>query len=135
VQTDVFGAAVASASHGSMTGMFAKLRPDGLSATQWAEHGQGRMGGTPWEVRERYIENSPFFFLDRVHTPLLLLHGAEETNTPVYLAEEIFAALQRLERTVVLARYDGEGHWPGSWSAANQTDYWRRLVAWFDEHL
>lgn len=135
VQTDRFGAAVASAGHGNMVGMFADLDPDGTGSTVWAERGQGRMGGTPWEVRERYIENSPFFFLDRVETPLLLLHGAEDRNTPVYLAGQLFAGLRRLGRNVVLARYEGESHWPGSWSAANQIDYWRRLVDWFDEQL
>ncbi len=93
------------------------------------------MGGTPWEVRERYIENSPFFFLDRVDAPLLLLHGAEDPNTPVYLTGQLFVGLRRLGRKVVLARYEGEGHWPGSWSVANQIDYWHRLVGWFDQHL
>ncbi|MFW6078141.1 MAG: S9 family peptidase [Gemmatimonadota bacterium] len=135
VQSDRFDAAVASASHGDMAGMFAKLRPDGIPATAWAERGQGRMGGTPWEVRDRYIDNSPFFFLDRVRTPLLLLHGAEDRNTPVHLAGEIFAGLRRLGRDVVLARYEGEGHWPGSWSLANRLDYWRRVVGWFDDRL
>ncbi|NIR45539.1 MAG: prolyl oligopeptidase family serine peptidase [Gemmatimonadetes bacterium] len=134
-QSDRFQAAAASASHGNMVGMFADLRPDGTTLTIWAERGQGRMGGTPWEVRERYIENSPFFFLDRVEAPLLLLHGAEDRNTPVYLAGQVFVALQRLDRTVLLVRYEGEGHWPGSWSAANQIDYWRRIVAWFERHL
>jgi len=135
VQSDRFRAGVASASHGNMVGMFADLDVDGTSSTHWAESGQGRMGGTPWEVRERYIENSPFFYLDRVEAPLLLLHAAEDRNTPVYLAGQLFVGLRRLGKTVVLARYEGERHWWGSWSVANQLDYWNRLVAWFDEHL
>lgn len=135
VQTDRFRAAVASASHGNMLGMFADLGSDGTTSTVWAEGGQGRMGGTPWEVRERYIDNSPLFFLDRVEAPLLLLHGAEDGNTPVYLAGQLFVGLRRLGRTVVLARYEGERHWWGTWSVANQQDYWNRLVGWFEEHL
>ena len=67
--------------------------------------------------------------------PLLLLHGAEDENTPVYLAGHVYAGLAALGRTASFVRYEGEGHWPGAWSPANQIDYWRRLVAWFEEHL
>ena len=86
-------------------------------------------------MRNRYIENSPYFFLDRVTTPLLLLHGAEDVNTPSHLAEETFVALRRLGRKVTFARYEDEDHWWGAWRLANQIDYWQRVIGWFDEHL
>ena len=56
------------------------------------------MGGTPWEFRERYIENSPFFYLDRVETPLLLIHGAEDTASAPFNADQVFVGLRRLLR-------------------------------------
>ena len=93
------------------------------------------MGGHPWEFRERYLENSPFFYLNRVETPLLIIHGAEDEAVPSYLADEIFTALRRLGKTVTYARYTGEDHWEGSWSYPNQLDALRRSIAWFDKHL
>lgn len=133
--TDRFAAGVASAAHGNMAGMFSRLAADGTSRTRWAESGQGRMGAPPWSDPATYVENSPLFFLDRVRAPLLLLHGAEDRNTPAYLAGELFTGLRRLGRTVVLARYEGEGHWWGTWSLPNQLDYWTRVVGWFDARL
>ena len=57
------------------------------------------MGGTPWEIRDRYIENSPVFYLDRVQTPLLLFHGALDSATPAFMSEEMFVGLRRLKKT------------------------------------
>lgn len=134
-RTDRFAAGVASASHGDMAGMFGRLPLDGTSRTRWAVSGQGRMGATPWEDPTAYVENSPLFRLDRIRAPLLLLHGAEDRNTPVHLAGATFTGLRHLGRTVVLARYEGEDHWWGDWSLPNQLDYWTRVLEWFDEHL
>jgi hypothetical protein len=43
--------------------------------------------------------------------------------------------LRRLNKEVVYVKYAGEDHWPGSWSQANVTDYWNRVIEWFDTHL
>jgi dipeptidyl aminopeptidase/acylaminoacyl peptidase len=93
------------------------------------------MGGTPWDQRARYVENSPFFYLDRVTTPVLLIHGAEDLRVPVHNADEAFVALRRLGKEVEYARYDGEDHSELYWSHPNQLDYCRRVIAWFDGHL
>ncbi len=135
-QTDRFGAAVVSGSMSNLISDYGSMREDGTAVgVEWAEEGQGRMGGSPWEVRERYIENSPFFFLDRVEAPILLLHGGEDPTVSVERAEETFVALRRLEKPVVLVRYNGEGHHPGTWSTANMIDYWERIFGWFERHF
>lgn len=135
VASDRFRAAVASAAQGDMVGSFGQMAVDGTSRTRWAEAGQGRMGGTPWEVPEAYRQNSPVLHLDRVRTPLLLLHGEADPTVPVHLAEAVYVGLRRLGRPVALARYGGEGHWPGDWSVPNQIDYWTRLIGWFEERM
>jgi dipeptidyl aminopeptidase/acylaminoacyl peptidase len=100
----------------------------------WAEgSGQGRMGGTPWEFRQRYIDNSPAWFLDRVHTPLLLLHGTADPVVPDWESTLIFNSLQRLGREVEYVRYPGEGH--SFTKEADRIDALARIVAWFNEHL
>jgi dipeptidyl aminopeptidase/acylaminoacyl peptidase len=99
----------------------------------WAEtEGQGAIGGTPWQFRDRWIENSPIFYLDRVRTPLLLVHG-DLDPIPYQQSEEVFVGLRRLGKEVVYAKYAGEGHVLKS--PANVIDFWNRVIAWFDDHL
>lgn len=135
-QSPRFAAAVMSAGLGNLVSGYGQLAPDGTNyLLPWAETGQGRMGGTPWEHRSRYIENSPSFYLDRVRTPLLIVHGSEDTAVAPFLAEEIFVGLRRLGQTVTYAIYDGEDHWPGTWSYLNQVDVVNRTIQWFDRFL
>ena len=135
-QSSRFKAAVMRAGMGDMIGQYGQLANDGTNyGLAWAEQGQGRMGGTPWEFRDRYLENSPYLYLDRVKTPLLIIHGGKDDAVPPYLADEVFSGLRRLAKEVTYARYEGEGHWEGSWGYANQLDSLNRSIAWFDRHL
>jgi dipeptidyl aminopeptidase/acylaminoacyl peptidase len=75
VQTNRFKAAISEAGFSNLITVYAQMHSDGSDSTGWAENDQGRMGGTPWQYRDRYIQNSPFFYLDRVQTPILLQYG------------------------------------------------------------
>ncbi len=99
------------------------------------EEGQGEMGATPWQYRDRYIENSPIFYLDRVDTPLLIIHGSEDTAIRPFLGDEVFVDLRRLGKEVEYAKYADEEHSPLGWSYANQLDFCSRMIAWFNSHL
>jgi fermentation-respiration switch protein FrsA (DUF1100 family) len=135
-QSTRFKAAVMRAGLGDLIGSYGQLSDDGTNyGIAWSESGQGRMGGTPWEFRERYIENSPIHYLDRVATPLLIVHGSEDSAVPVFLADQVFSGLRRLGKPVTYARYNGEEHWEGGWSNANQLDVLQRTIAWFDRYL
>ena len=134
VQTPRFKAAVMHAGYGNLIGNYGEMSKEGAArSTTLAENGQNRIGGTPWQYRDRFIENSPVFYLDRVQTPLLITHGSKDTNVPSFLADEIFVGLRRLGKEVVYAKYEGEDH--GLVNYANQVDYLNRVTAWFDEHL
>jgi len=133
VQTTRFKAAVASAGNANLFTEYLQLANDGGAfGIGWAETGQGRMAGTPWQYRDRYLENSPIFFFDRVTTPVLIVHGGLDRSQ---FADEAFVALRRLGKEVTYARYEGEEHWPGTWGRANVADYWDRVIDWFDHHL
>jgi dipeptidyl aminopeptidase/acylaminoacyl peptidase len=133
VQTDRFRAAVASASQGNLFGMHSQIDAVGdIGMTSFVERGQGRMGGSPWAQQERYLDNSPYFFLDRVTTPLLLLHGAGDRTVPAHLAEQVYVGLRRLGRTVLYVRYEGEDHSWMTYRMPNRIDYWQRVIDWFD---
>jgi dipeptidyl aminopeptidase/acylaminoacyl peptidase len=134
VQTKCFKAGVVRLGFGNLVGLYGAMDKDGsASATGRLEDGQGAMGGTPWQFRTRYIENSPIFYLDRVKTPLLIVHGSNDETVPPFLADEIFVDLRRLGKEVTYAKYEGESHYIASY--ANQVDYVSRTIAWFDSHL
>lgn len=136
VQSSRFRAVISSAGFGNLFGKYTLLREDGSAVgIGWSERGQGRMGGHPWEHFDRYRENSPFFFLDNITAPVLLLHGGSDGTVLPQRAEETFVALRRLDKEVTLAVYEGEGHHPGTWSIENATDYWERIFSWLTRHL
>lgn len=136
VQTTRFRAAVDSAGPGDLISAYGEMDKDGSAfGIGWSETGQGGMEGTPWQFRDRYIENSPIFYLDRVVTPLLIVQGELDNTVPHTQAEEVFVGLRRLGKEVEYAKYAGEEHWEGTWSAANAEDYWSRVIEWFDQYL
>jgi len=136
VQSTRFKAAVDSAGPADLVSDYGIMDDTGSSwAIGWAETGQGRMGGTPWQFRDRYIENSPVFYLDRVQTPLLIVQGELDKAVPYQQANEVFVALRRLGKEVVYAKYGGEDHWEGTWGTPNVVDYWNRVIDWFNGHL
>ena len=97
-----------------------------------AESGQWRMGAAPWQDLGRYLRNSPYYSVDRVQTPLMIIHG-DMDYVPIEQAEEFFSALNRLGKRAVFVRYWGEGHVINS--PVNVADMWQRIFSWFDEHL
>jgi dipeptidyl aminopeptidase/acylaminoacyl peptidase len=90
------------------------------------EAGPGRMEQAYWDDPRRYVENSPLTYWNRVHTPLLLIHGGYAP--PSLYVDEAFNGLKHLNRTALLARYPRMLDYP---NAAAQ----RRITAWFKEHL
>ncbi len=131
-QTERFRAALAVAPWGvNMMSIYARQNGGGIG---WCETGQARLGGSPWENREAYIENSPFFLLDRVSTPLLVVCGTGD-QPGSNQAEETFVALRRLGKRVELRLYRDEGHGTSSWSRHALDDLYRRVLEWFDCHL
>jgi dipeptidyl aminopeptidase/acylaminoacyl peptidase len=136
VQTNRFKAAVVEDGAADLIASYGQMNADGAAfGVSAAEDGQELMGGTPWEFRDRYIENSPIFYLDRVATPLLILQGAEDKTVPPFLADEIFVGMRRLGKAVEYAKYAGESHSPAYWTYGNQLDFCRRVISWFDSHL
>jgi dipeptidyl aminopeptidase/acylaminoacyl peptidase len=95
-----------------------------------AETGQHRMGVPPWKDLGRYLRNSPSFYVDRVETPVLILHGDADVF-PIQQAEVFFKALYRQGKRARFVRYWGEGHVLSS--PANIRDVWSQIYAWLDE--
>ncbi len=135
-QTNLFRAAMALNGLYDLSGDYARMQKGGTNFNfVWSETGQGRMGSHPWSELRRYLANSPYYQADKIHTPLLLIHGRKDDTCPVEGAEKLFNALKRLDRTAQLAVYDGEGHVPGSFSLVNAVDATQRMVDFLAKYL
>lgn len=97
------------------------------------EETQSRIGGTPWRYPLRFIENSPIYMIDKIQTPLLILHNDADDAVPWYQGIEFFLALRRLGKEAYMYTYNGEPHHLRR--RANQKDYARRMAAFFDYEL
>ena len=134
--TGLFRAGVAIAGLYDLPGRYAWMDERGTDdAIRWSETGQGRMGGPPWSDLQRYLNNSPYYRADRIHTPLLMLHGQSDYICRIEDARKMFNALQRLGQKVELAEYAGEGHVVTGWSTPNAADAARRMVEFLDRYV
>jgi dipeptidyl aminopeptidase/acylaminoacyl peptidase len=133
-QTNRFKAAAPGALVANMTSAYSGIRwGTGLPRQAQYEHTQSRIGGSLWEQQMRYLENSPIFRVDRVQTPILMLHNDNDDAVPWYQGIEYYLGLRRLGKEVYMFNYNGEPH--GIRKRQNQKDYTRRLQEFFDHKL
>lgn len=130
VQTNRFKAAVDRMGPGNLISQYTQMTENGVSV--YMGEMVLRTGGSLWEKRDKFIENSPIFYFDRVQTPLLIIQGTADIQVMVARSDEVFVSLRFLGKDVEYARYAGEGHGVSEWSFANQVDYLNRVIAWFD---
>ncbi len=66
--------------------------------------------GKPWDPHSANAADSPFTFVEHVHTPVLLLHSTLDTETPIDQTLDEFSALRQLGKTAVFVEVPGENH-------------------------
>jgi len=133
-QTNMFAAAEAGAPVGDMFSAYGGIRyGSGLVREMQYEHGQSRIGGTPWDSTLRYIENSPVFFADKVQTPLMIMSNDKDGAVPHTQGIELFTALRRLQKPCWMVVYNGEDH--NIVERKNRKDLSVRLSQFFDHFL
>ncbi|HKO00826.1 MAG TPA: prolyl oligopeptidase family serine peptidase, partial [Thermoanaerobaculia bacterium] len=76
---------------------------------------------------------SPIHKVDRVKTPLIVLHGANDTNVPVVEAEQVVTSLKQRGIPVEYVLFPDEGH--GWRKTANRVRSTSEIVRFFREHL
>jgi dipeptidyl aminopeptidase/acylaminoacyl peptidase len=132
-QTHRFKAAIITAAvlHPDLFANYLDMRPDGSDGTGYWEHGQGGMGGTPWEYRDRYFTNSPLFWFNQIETPVLIGQGTKDGN--LVPSDATFVALRRLGKEVEYRIYENEGH--VITQRPNVLDFWQRRLDFLAEHL
>ncbi len=105
----------------------------GLSRMFQYEKTQSRLGATLWEDPEVYLRNSPVFELDKITTPVLILHNDKDGAVPWYQGIEFFVGLRRLGKKAWMLNYNDEPHWPVK--RQNRIDFNRRMEQFFDHYL
>lgn len=133
-RTNLFAAIESGAPVVNMFSAYGGIRwGTGLNRSFQYEHQQSRIGKTPWESPLRYIENSPLFTMDKVTTPILIMHNDQDGHVPWYQGIEYFVALKRLRKPVWMLNYTGEVHWPQK--LKNKVDFQIRMMQFFDHYL
>jgi dipeptidyl aminopeptidase/acylaminoacyl peptidase len=89
--------------------------------------------GLPWQASAKWVELSPFFRIEKVTTPTLVVCGQDDWNVPLINSEQLYQALRRLGKTTELVIYPGQGH--AILRPSFQKDRLERYLAWFDRHL
>jgi len=93
-------------------------------------------GVQPWEDWDLYRRHSPLTYATNVTTPLLIQHAEKDLRCTVVQAEELFAALRSLRRTVRLMRAPDESHeLTRSGTPFRRVDNVRLIVDWFRHFL
>ena len=133
-QTSLFAAAVPNATVANMTSAYGGIRwGSGLARSFQYEKSQSRIGCPIWSCRDRYIENSPLFYADKITTPLLFMANDADGAVPWYQGIEFFVALRRLQKEAYLVVYNGDDHNPTK--RANQKDIDLKMQGFFAHHL
>ena len=126
-QTDIFAAAVSHAGIANHTSYW------GVGYWGYNYSEVSMANSYPWSHRQLYVDQSPLFNADKIHTPLLLLHGDADTNVPPMESLQMFTALKLLGREVALVEVEGQNH--------HILDYGKRekwlatQMAWFQKWL
>lgn len=88
----------------------------------------------PWDDWKSMLERSPIYHVEKAHTPILILHGKDDTRVHPGQSMELYRYLKTIgEAPVRLVWYPGEGH--GNRKAAARLDYNIRMMEWFEHYL
>jgi dipeptidyl aminopeptidase/acylaminoacyl peptidase len=126
-QTDIFAAAISHAGISDHTSYWG----EGYWGYSYSEVSMAN--SYPWTDKHLYVDQSPLFNADKINTPILFLHGTDDTNVPVGESIQMYTALKLLGKPTAMVLVDGQDH--------HITDYNKRIkwqntiFAWFARYL
>jgi len=133
-QTNIFRAVEAGASVSNMISAYGGIRwGSGMVREFQYEKTQSRIGAPPWDAPLQFIENSPIFWIERIHTPYLTIHNDADTAVPWQQGIEFNTAMRRLGKEAYMFTYNGEAH--GLGNRDNQKNWTVHMDEYFDYYL
>ena len=129
MKTDLFAAAISHAGISDITSYWG----EGYWGYSYCE--VSTANNYPWqeEAQKMILSQSPLFNADKIHTPILFLHGMSDTNVPVGESIQMFTALKLLGRETAFVAVKDQDH--------HILDYAKRqrwqdtIFAWFAKYL
>jgi dipeptidyl aminopeptidase/acylaminoacyl peptidase len=104
-------------------------RTNPSSAVRWMM----KMGGTPVEKPENYRRANVLQQVDKVKTPLLVMHGENDPQVPPADSAFFVKALREHHKTVFYFTYPGELH--GFSQPAHRLDAWQKQLAFLQQYI
>ena len=126
-QTDIFTCAISHAGISSISSYWG----EGYWGYGYSANATG--DSYPWSRKDIYIDQSALFNADKINTPLLLLHGSEDTNVPLGESLQLWVGLKILGKPVEMVQVAGEDHWILDYS--KRIEWHNTIMAWFDRWL
>jgi dipeptidyl aminopeptidase/acylaminoacyl peptidase len=133
-KTNMFRAIVSGAPVANMTSAYGGIRwGSGLNRSWQYEHNQSRIGATPWDRPDLYLENSTLFHVQNIKTPIMIMHNDNDGAVPWYQGIELYIALRRLGKEAYFFNYNADEH--GTTKYANTLDWDTRQMEFLDYYL
>ncbi|MGY4690412.1 S9 family peptidase [Salibacterium sp. K-3] len=128
-QTSRFKAAVTQRSISNWTS-FTGVSDIGFFFTEW------ELGVPMLDDPEKLWNHSPLKYVKNIDTPLLIMHGEKDYRCPVEQAEQLFTALQYLDKQVMFLRFPESNHdLSRNGAPALRVERLRHMTSWFQKHL
>ncbi len=98
--------------------------------------GEYEFGGTPWDDADHLLKYSPISYVERITTPLLIIHNERDLRCPIEQAEQLFVFLKKLGREVAFVRIPDEDHnLSRTGTPSRRLARLHHLIGWFDTHI
>ena len=126
-KTDIFAAAISHAGISDHTSYWG----EGYWGYSYSEVSMAN--SYPWTRKDLYVDRSPLFNADKIHTPLLFVHGDADMNVPVGESIQMYTALKLLGRETAMVLVTGQDHHIVDYGKRIQ---WQNTIwAWFAKWL
>ena len=126
-QTDIFAAAMSHAGISDPTSYW------GYGYWGYSYSTISAADSYPWNNRELFTDHAPLTLADRIHTPILFMHGGDDTNVPINESIQMFTALKILGRETAFVTVKGQNHHILDYS--KRIKWHNTIFAWFERWL
>ncbi|MGV0751790.1 YqiA/YcfP family alpha/beta fold hydrolase [Empedobacter brevis] len=133
-QSKLFKTAIVGAAVTDLVSFYHDYNKDNYSDQLWRiENYQFRMGDSLYNLKDKYHQNSPLQYIEKLQIPILLWTGKEDYNVNWYQSIYFYMGIKRLGKSAELLLFDHEGH--ALKNKTNQQFLSTKIKNWFDTYL